>query len=72
MTLTKRIIPCLDIANGRVVKGLNFKSIKDAGDPVMQVMKMMIMMAHLMMMILKITMQTSAEMMTAIHVMIVQ
>ncbi len=34
MTLTKRIIPCLDVANGRVVKGLNFKSIKDAGDPV--------------------------------------
>ena len=35
MTLTKRIIPCLDVANGRVVKGLNFKSIKDAGDPVL-------------------------------------
>jgi len=34
MTLTKRVIPCLDVANGRVVKGLNFKSIKDAGDPV--------------------------------------
>ena len=34
MTLTKRIIPCLDVANGRVVKGLNFESIKDAGDPV--------------------------------------
>ena len=34
MTLTKRIIPCLDIANGRVVKGLHFSSIKDAGDPV--------------------------------------
>ena len=34
MTLTKRIIPCLDVKNGRVVKGLNFKSIKDAGDPV--------------------------------------
>lgn len=34
MTLTKRIIPCLDIKNGRVVKGLNFESIKDAGDPV--------------------------------------
>ena len=34
MTLTKRIIPCLDVAKGRVVKGLNFKSIKDAGDPV--------------------------------------
>ncbi len=34
MTLTKRIIPCLDVKNGRVVKGLNFESIKDAGDPV--------------------------------------
>ncbi len=34
MTLTKRIIPCLDVANGRVVKGLHFSSIKDAGDPV--------------------------------------
>ena len=34
MTLTKRIIPCLDVRNGRVVKGLHFKSIKDAGDPV--------------------------------------
>jgi cyclase len=34
MTLTKRVIPCLDVAKGRVVKGLNFKSIKDAGDPV--------------------------------------
>jgi len=35
MTLTKRIIPCLDVAQGRVVKGLNFESIKDAGDPVL-------------------------------------
>ncbi len=34
MTLTKRVIPCLDVKNGRVVKGLNFESIKDAGDPV--------------------------------------
>ncbi len=34
MTLTKRIIPCLDVKNGRVVKGLNFESLKDAGDPV--------------------------------------
>ena len=34
MTLTKRIIPCLDVKDGRVVKGLRFKSIKDAGDPV--------------------------------------
>ncbi len=32
--LTKRIIPCLDIANGRVVKGINFEDIKDVGDPV--------------------------------------
>ena len=34
MTLTKRIIPCLDVKNNRVVKGLHFESIKDAGDPV--------------------------------------
>ena len=34
MTLTKRVIPCLDVANGRVVKGLHFSSINDAGDPV--------------------------------------
>lgn len=32
--LTKRIIPCLDVKSGRVVKGLRFKSIRDAGDPV--------------------------------------
>ncbi len=32
--LTKRIIPCLDIKNGRVVKGTNFLGLKDAGDPV--------------------------------------
>lgn len=32
--LTKRIIPCLDIRDGRVVKGVNFKDIRDAGDPV--------------------------------------
>lgn len=32
--LTKRIIPCLDVANGRVVKGVNFENLKDAGDPV--------------------------------------
>lgn len=31
--LTKRIIPCLDIKNGRVVKGVNFVNLKDAGDP---------------------------------------
>jgi len=34
MTLSKRIIPCLDVDNGRVVKGINFKGVKDAGDPV--------------------------------------
>lgn len=32
--LTKRIIPCLDIKDGRTVKGVNFEQIKDAGDPV--------------------------------------
>lgn len=32
--LTKRIIPCLDIKNGRTVKGVNFLDLKDAGDPV--------------------------------------
>ena len=32
--LTKRIIPCLDVRNGRTVKGINFKEIKDVGDPV--------------------------------------
>lgn len=34
--LTKRIIPCLDIKNGRVVKGINFVNLRDAGDPVQQ------------------------------------
>ena len=34
MTLAKRIIPCLDVAGGRVVKGVNFLDLKDAGDPV--------------------------------------
>jgi cyclase len=34
VTLAKRIIPCLDVAGGRVVKGVNFKDLKDAGDPV--------------------------------------
>jgi cyclase len=34
MTLAKRIIPCLDVAGGRVVKGVNFKDLIDAGDPV--------------------------------------
>ncbi len=33
--LTKRIIPCLDVNNGRVVKGINFVNLKDAGDPVL-------------------------------------
>jgi len=32
--LTKRVIPCLDVNNGRVVKGINFINLKDAGDPV--------------------------------------
>jgi cyclase len=32
--ITKRIIPCLDIKDGRTVKGINFENIKDAGDPV--------------------------------------
>lgn len=34
MGLAKRIIPCLDVENGRVVKGVNFVGIRDAGDPV--------------------------------------
>lgn len=34
--LTKRIIPCLDVMNGRVVKGINFLNLRDAGDPVEQ------------------------------------
>ena len=34
MPLAKRIIPCLDVANGRVVKGVRFEQIRDAGDPV--------------------------------------
>lgn len=32
--LTKRIIPCLDVKNGRTVKGVNFEGLRDAGDPV--------------------------------------
>ena len=32
--LTKRIIPCLDIKNGRTVKGVNFQNLRDAGDPI--------------------------------------
>jgi cyclase len=34
--LAKRIIPCLDVMNGRVVKGVNFVNLRDAGDPVEQ------------------------------------
>lgn len=34
MTLAVRIIPCLDVAEGRVVKGVNFKNLQDQGDPV--------------------------------------
>ena len=34
MTLAKRIIPCLDVTDGRVVKGVNFVDLQDAGDPV--------------------------------------
>lgn len=34
MALAKRIIPCLDVENGRVVKGVQFVDIRDAGDPV--------------------------------------
>ena len=33
--LAKRIIPCLDVRNGKVVKGVNFEGIKDVGDPVL-------------------------------------
>jgi cyclase len=32
--LTKRIIPCLDIKNNRIVKGINFENIIDAGNPI--------------------------------------
>lgn len=38
MTLAKRIIPCLDVKDGRVVKGVNFVNLVDAGDPVEQAM----------------------------------
>ena len=34
MTLAVRVIPCLDVSNGRVVKGINFTNLRDAGDPV--------------------------------------
>src|SRR6185312_6709227 len=36
MTLARRIIPCLDVKDGRVVKGINFVALRDAGDPVEQ------------------------------------
>ncbi|MCK5225249.1 MAG: imidazole glycerol phosphate synthase subunit HisF, partial [Planctomycetes bacterium] len=32
--LTKRVIPCLDVKDNRVVKGVNFLNLRDAGDPV--------------------------------------
>lgn len=34
MSLSIRVIPCLDVADGRVVKGVNFENLKDAGDPI--------------------------------------
>ena len=34
MGIAKRIIPCLDVDNGRVVKGVKFLNIRDSGDPV--------------------------------------
>ena len=34
MSVAIRIIPCLDVKDGRVVKGVNFQGLKDAGDPV--------------------------------------
>jgi len=34
MSVAKRVIPCLDVADGRVVKGVNFLNLRDAGDPV--------------------------------------
>ena len=34
MSLARRIIPCLDVDQGRVVKGVNFVGIRDAGDPI--------------------------------------
>ena len=33
--LSARVIPCLDVDNGRVVKGIKFKELRDAGDPVL-------------------------------------
>ena len=32
--LTKRVIPCMDVKDGRVVKGVNFVNLRDAGDPI--------------------------------------
>lgn len=37
--LKKRIIPCLDIKDGRTVKGINFEGLRDAGDPVVLAQK---------------------------------
>ena len=34
MAVAVRVIPCLDVSNGRVVKGVNFRNLRDAGDPV--------------------------------------
>ena len=34
MSVTTRVIPCLDVKEGRVVKGVNFRGLRDAGDPV--------------------------------------
>ena len=34
MSLSVRVIPCLDVADGRVVKGVNFENLRDAGDPI--------------------------------------
>ncbi len=39
MALAKRIIPCLDVRDGRVVKGIRFEGLRDAGDPVEQAMR---------------------------------
>ncbi len=39
MALAKRIIPCLDVRDGRVVKGIQFEALRDAGDPVEQAMR---------------------------------
>jgi len=36
VTVRVRVIPCLDVSNGRVVKGVNFVDLRDAGDPVEQ------------------------------------